>query len=115
MGDGVFQHIDTLAEREVRQGVYLRILAGAGLMFTVVRFEPHAIVPTHQHPHEQLGFMLEGEAEMWIGADRRQLRRGDVYAIPPNVPHGMQTQGSAARVLDAFHPLREDYLKLFTS
>jgi len=108
MPDGTFQQISTLAERKIRDGVYLRVLAGAELMFTIVRFEPNATVPTHQHPHEQLGFILDGELEMWIGADRRQLRRGDVYAIPPNVPHGAKTHGTTAQVLDAFHPLRED-------
>lgn len=115
MADGIFQHTDALEEREVVKGVHFRILVGSRLMFSIVRFEPHATVPTHQHPHEQLGIILDGELEMWIGDTRRHLRRGDLYAIPPNLPHGAQTQGTVALVLDAFHPLREEYVKLFSS
>lgn len=113
MTEGVFQHIDKLPERELRPGVYLRILPGASMMFSVVRFEPHATVETHQHPHEQLGIVLEGELEMWIGDTRRQLRQGDAYTIPSNLPHGGQTHNATALVLDVFSPLREEYLKLF--
>ncbi len=108
-----FQDLDRLAEREISKGVHIRILAGQRLMFSIVRFEPHAVVPTHQHPHEQLGIILDGEYEMWIGEDRRRLHKGDIYAIPPNLPHGAQTRETTCLVLDAFHPLREEYLKLF--
>lgn len=113
MAEEIFRHIDKLPEREIRKGVHLRILPGSNVMFTLVRFEPHATVDTHQHPHEQLGFLLDGELEMWIADERRLLRHGDIYAIPPNVPHGAGTHERSALVLDAFSPLREDYLKLF--
>ncbi len=113
MIEGIYQHIDKLPERELRPGVHLRILAGSQMMFSVVRFDPHATVETHHHPHEQLGMVLEGELEQWIGDDRRHLRQGDIYAIPSNVPHGARTHETTALVLDAFHPVREEYLKLF--
>ncbi len=115
MGDEIFRQIDRLAEREITKGVHLRILPGQRMMFSIVRFEHNSIVPTHQHPHEQLGIILEGEFEMWIGDERRHLHKGDVYAIPPNKPHGAQTRETVCLVLDAFHPLREDYLKLFNA
>lgn len=108
-----FDHLDRLPEREVFKGVHLRVLPGDKLMFGVVRFEPHSIVPTHQHPHEQIGIVLEGELELWINEDRRTLREGDVYLIPSNVPHGAETKNTICLVLDAFHPLRDEYVKLF--
>ncbi len=113
MADDAFQHIDRLAEREIARGVHIRVLSGQRMMFSIVRFEPNATVPTHHHPHEQLGMILDGELEMWIGEQRRTLRKGDAYAIPPAMPHGAQTREAVCLVLDAFHPLREDYLKLF--
>lgn len=113
MGSAEFRHIDALPERAMMEGVHLRILPGEKLMFSVVRFEPNSTVPTHQHPHEQLGIILEGEMELWINDDRRTLRRGDAYVIPSNVPHGGETKNTTCLVLDAFHPLREEYVKLF--
>lgn len=108
-----FARLEQLPERQMMPGVYLRILAGDALMFSIVRFDPHAAVPTHQHPHEQIGFVLEGALEMWIDGDRRRLRAGDLYTIPANVPHGAQTQEGTCTVVDVFHPLREEYVRLF--
>ena len=102
-----------LPERQMLPGVYLRILPGDALMFSIVRFDPHATVPTHQHPHEQLGFVLEGELDLWIAGERRHLTRGDLYTIPSNVPHGAATQDDTCLVVDVFHPLRDEYVKLF--
>lgn len=110
-----FDHIDNLKEREMRHGVHMRLLVGDALMFSVVRFEPHATVPTHQHPHEQISYILEGELDLWVGGDRRTLRKGDMCTIASNVPHGAETGDSTCLVLDAFHPLREDYVKAFHS
>lgn len=109
----VWAQLDRLPEREVRPGVYLRILPGEKVMFSAVRFKPHSTVATHQHPHEQMGIVLEGELELWIRDERRTLRHGDMYTVPPNVPHGAETKASTCLVLDVFHPLREDYVKLF--
>lgn len=113
MGEAVFTHLDRLPEREVRKGVYLRILPGEKVMFSAVRFDPHSAVPTHQHPHEQMGIILEGELDLWVNDERRTLRRGDMYTVPPNVPHGAETHDATCLVLDVFHPLRDDYVALF--
>ncbi len=108
-----FASLDGLPERQVFPGVYLRILAGDHVMFSVVRFDPRATVPTHQHPHEQIGMVLEGGMDLWIADERRPLVHGDMYTIPANVPHGAATTDSTCLVLDVFHPLREEYVSLF--
>jgi quercetin dioxygenase-like cupin family protein len=108
-----FARLDGLPERPMLPGVYLKILAGDAVMFSIVRFDPQATVPTHQHPHEQIGFVLEGEMDLWIGEQRRHLARGDLYTIPSNVPHGAETQDGTCVVVDVFHPLRDEYVKLF--
>ena len=51
--------------------------------------------------------------ELWINEERRIVRRGDLAVIPSDVPHGAQTHETTCLVLDAFHPLREEYIKLF--
>jgi quercetin dioxygenase-like cupin family protein len=108
-----FHVLDALPQREILPGVRIRILAGSQLMLSIVDFEAEGIVPTHQHPHEQAGMILTGQVEMWIGDDRRLVGPGDVYVIPGGVQHGARAVGGPARVLDAFHPLREEYLALF--
>ena len=108
-----FHILDSLPHREILPGVRIRIVAGAQLMLSVVDLDDEASVPTHQHVHEQAGLVLSGTAEMWIGDERRLLGPGDAYLIPGGTPHGARAVGGSARVLDAFYPLRDEYIALF--
>ncbi len=46
-----------------------------------------AVVPQHQHPSEQVTWIVEGEAEVRSQGRKILLRAGDILIIPPNVPH----------------------------
>ena len=49
----------------------------------------------HRHPAmEELIYVLEGEAEQWIGEERRVLRPGEAAHIPRNVVHATFCLGS---------------------
>ncbi len=91
-------------------GLIMQSVTGGKLMANWVTIEPHQVVPRHQHPHEQLGVMLEGAMELTIGDETRVLRPGDAYAIPPGLPHSAATHPEGCVVLDVFTPPREDYL-----
>ncbi|MDP9363706.1 MAG: cupin domain-containing protein [Chloroflexota bacterium] len=90
-------------------GLAMQSVTGGKLMANWVTIEPHRTVPRHQHPHEQLGVMLEGAMELTIGDETRLLRPGDAYTIPPNLPHGAATHEEGCVVLDVFTPPGEDY------
>lgn len=91
-------------------GVVITTAWGESLMMSFVRFEyANAQVPTHSHPHEQMGMGLEGQFELVIGEESRIIRTNDSYCIPSNVPHSARSIGGPARALDIFHPIREDY------
>ena len=109
----IFTSVKALPGKEIARGVTIKPLAGDHVMLNYVEFTPHAEVPTHSHPHEQLGLLIEGELDLRIGDQERSLRPGDTYVIPSGVPHGARSGKSRALVLDVFYPLREDYLKLF--
>jgi len=100
-----------LRGKEIAAGVMMKPLPGHQLMLSYLEFAPGAEVPTHSHPHEQGGMLIDGRFEMWIGQERRILQRGDMYMIAGGVPHGGRALDGPAVVLDAFHPLREEYLK----
>lgn len=79
-------------------------------MLSFVHFErADALVPTHQHPHEQAGVGIEGEFELVIDGDARIIRAGDSYLIPGGTPHSARSVNGPARALDVFSPPREDY------
>ncbi|HEY1370697.1 MAG TPA: cupin domain-containing protein [Gaiellaceae bacterium] len=95
--------------RELAPGVRMRPLFGVGAMLNLIDFEPNARVPEHSHPHEQLGIVMEGELTMLIDGVEHPLGPGDAYQIDGDVPHGAWTGDAPCRVLDVFHPVREDY------
>ena len=96
--------------REVAPGVTIRVAWGEHLMMSFVEFaRADALVPTHSHPHEQMGMGLAGAFELIIAGEARIIREGDVYLIPGGVLHSARAVDGPARALDIFHPVREDY------
>ena len=93
-------HKETTLE-DLGNGVTRRILAHDGRMMAVeVNFEQGAIGPLHNHPHEQLTYVLSGEFEFTIGEEKHVVTAGDgCVCLKPGT------------LLDTFTPVREDFLK----
>ena len=70
--------------------------------------EAGAALPEHTHPHEQVANVLSGRFELSVDGESRILDEGEVAVIPPGVPHGGRAL-TACRILDVFHPVRDDY------
>ena len=91
-------------------GVDIATMAGEHMMISLVEFEPHAVVERHSHPHEQMGYMLEGTATFEIGDESFEVGPGQAWRIPGNVPHKVTAHDAPVKAIDLFHPIREDYL-----
>jgi quercetin dioxygenase-like cupin family protein len=89
-------------------GVRLRTPFGVNLMLSYVELDAGAVVPVHHHPHEQGGYVISGRVEFTIGEEKRVCGPGDLYLIPPHMPHTV-TALERCVVLDIFTPIREDY------
>jgi len=62
-------------------------------------------VPWHNHEQEEVYVLLEGEAEMCLGEERRLLSIGQAVYIPSGVFHQLTNLGSApARMLYCYGP-----------
>ena len=105
-----FAKPEDCAQHNIFPGVDIHTLAGQQMMLSLVEFEPGAVVPRHSHPHEQMGLLLEGELEFFVGDERYVARPGDMWRIPGGVEHGVTAGDQPAKALDVFHPVREDYL-----
>ncbi|MGH2662347.1 MAG: cupin domain-containing protein [Actinomycetota bacterium] len=90
----------------VEPGIVVRPVIGKRLNMSFIHFEPRAVAPVHQHGEEQLGTVLEGSLEFELAGEKRVLRNGDAYVIPPNVPHGGSTGDEGCVTLDVFSPPR---------
>lgn len=97
------------SRHQIFPGVEIHTLSGESMMISLVEMQPHAVVEEHSHPHEQMGLMLEGEAEFIVGGERRRVGPGGMWPIPGGVKHKVIAGASPVRALDIFHPVREDY------
>lgn len=93
---------------DLAPGVRLWVSHGPNLMLSYVELDAGAVVPLHHHPHEQGGMVVSGRLRFTIGDETKECGPGDMYLIPPDVPHTV-TAVEAAVVLDVFTPIREDY------
>ena len=83
------------------------------LMMVVIDFHDgptEAPDPPHSHPHEQVSYVVAGELVVHIGEEQWILGPGDIFTVPPDVPHTVQLLTPHVRLVDTFTPLREDFL-----
>jgi quercetin dioxygenase-like cupin family protein len=94
-------------------GCRMRTPYGQNIMLSYLEMDEGAVVPLHQHPHEQAGMLLKGRIELTIGDETRVVEAESLFIIPPNTPHRAVALDGPAVVLDVFSPVREDYVELY--
>lgn len=96
---------------EAIDGVHLaQLAAGERMSVQHFRIEPGATVHVHDHPHEQAGFLFEGELT-WLLEDNRELvtPAGSSYVLAGDEPHGCENRGEVVAVgVELFSPPREN-------
>ena len=97
-----------MKERALVPGFRARFAHGEQITVGQVRIEAGAALPQHAHPHEQISTLVKGQFEFTLGGETMLLKAGSVVVIPPNVPHSARAL-TECLVIDAFHPVREDY------
>jgi amino-acid N-acetyltransferase len=65
----------------------------------------------HSHESEQITMVLEGELFFELANDTFCLKKGEVIAIPSNVPHAVYTQDKQAKAIDAWSPVMPQYVR----
>jgi quercetin dioxygenase-like cupin family protein len=65
--------------------------------------------PAHRHPHEQIGYVLEGRAMLTLGEKTEEIAPGSVYVVTPNVSHTAKPLTPRLVLLESFTPAREDF------
>lgn len=87
----------------------MRGVFGEQGQLNVIRLEPDSVVPNHDHPHEQLGMILEGTQILIVEGVEHRLGPLDAYVLPGGVEHGGRGGPEGCLSIDIFVPCREDY------
>ena len=84
------------------------------LMMAVIDFNDgptDAPDPPHSHPHEQVSYVATGEIIFYLDSEETKLGPGDIFTVPPNLPHSVRLLTQHVRLVDTFHPIREEFIK----
>lgn len=66
--------------------------------------------PPHSHPHEQVSYVAAGEVLFLLDGVATHLAPGDIFTVPPEIPHTIQLLTNHVRLVDTFTPLREEFI-----
>lgn len=78
-------------------------------MMTCFEAEPNCRFEIHSHESEQITHVLEGEIFFEIDSKVVRVKKGEVIAIPSNIPHAAFTGDKGAKAVDAWSPIMEKY------
>lgn len=87
-----------------------QLAAGEELSVQHFRIEPGAIVPEHNHRHEQGGFVYRGELTFVLEDGKEVVvGPGDSYVLAGNEVHAAENRGDeSVEGVDVFSPPRRD-------
>ena len=80
------------------------------LMLVRVAFEKGGVGTLHEHPHTQITHVESGAFEVEISGEKKVLKAGDVFYVPPHAVHGAVCLEDGV-LIDVFSPMREDFMK----
>jgi len=109
-----YKDLSQIPEIEVVPGFRVKFIHSQHMTFAHWNIEEGSSLQEHSHPHEQVTTVIEGEFELTVENISKVLGPGSVVIIPPNAKHSAKAI-SDSRVIDAFYPIREDYLKKYSN
>ncbi len=88
----------------------IRQYLGAGVKMNAQHWDmaDGSVVKLHTHSQEQFGYVIKGGFRMIIGDEVADLKDGDAYFIPPDVPHEFTAIGQT-EAIDIFSPVKTDF------
>jgi quercetin dioxygenase-like cupin family protein len=106
----VFNKKSDAGYRTARPGVDFKTLAyGDRTHLTEFHLARGTLIPEHDHPHEQTGYLVSGRLTFTIAGEVFDAGPGDGWSIPGGVGHKVEVLVDSA-VIEVFSPVRKDYL-----
>jgi quercetin dioxygenase-like cupin family protein len=107
----VFIENKDLSWEATAPGIKRKIMAyDERMMLVKVEFEKGGVGTLHSHMHTQISHVESGVFEVEISGEKKILRAGDAFYVPPHAVHGAVCL-EAGVLIDVFSPMREDFIK----
>ncbi|MEO0571783.1 MAG: cupin domain-containing protein [Bacteroidota bacterium] len=101
-------NLSEIASKEIMSGYHGKLVHGDSISWAFWTVEKDAEVPLHQHHHEQIMHVVEGNFAFNLDGKTKVYHPGDVVVIPSNTPHGGKAL-TVCKLMDVFSPVREEY------
>ena len=92
-------------------GFDAKLLHSNSMTWSFVHSKAGHTLPAHQHLHEQVTHIVQGDFELTVNGTPHLLSAGAVFIIPSNTVHSGKSI-TDCDIIDVFNPVREDYAKL---
>lgn len=101
-------NLSTIQSKEIMPGFHGKLVHTETMSLVFWDAEKDAIVPQHQHVHEQIMHVIEGTFEFTVGGETKICHPGDIVPIASNIPHSGKAL-TPCKLMDVFSPTREEY------
>lgn len=101
-------HWEDIPIEEMNPLVSRRAWHGEQMTMAEVLMKEGAMVPWHQHRHEQTTMLQSGKLLFRIGEEELTLGPGEMIRIAPNISHQVTALESSVAI-DIFAPVRDDW------
>ena len=101
---------DVLSMKDDVDGAKMWGIGLKNVMLTYFEVSPNSHFPMHRHENEQITMVLEGELFFQIDKGEICVKAGEVVAVPSNASHSVYTKKKFVKAVDAWSPVREDYV-----
>jgi quercetin dioxygenase-like cupin family protein len=95
---------------QLNDGIGRQMLHTETMTVARIHLAAGAVVPRHQHEHEQVANVISGRLRFVVGEEELVVEAGESVALPANVPHEV-TVLEDALVIDVFSPVRDDWVR----
>jgi quercetin dioxygenase-like cupin family protein len=104
-----FFDFDEMSGEKLSDKISRTYVYGKNAMLARFTFKKGAVVPKHEHPNEQITYILKGSVKVTTKDKTYIVKAGQVLVIPPNTFHEFEALEDTIDI-DVFSPPRQDWI-----
>jgi quercetin dioxygenase-like cupin family protein len=101
---------DSAVSKELVPGVFMKPLTwGDNSLLCEFHLNKGAVIPAHQHPHEQTGYLVKGSVRFFGDDGENVVTPGYGWSLKGGSIHGAEALVDSI-LIEVFSPVRQEYL-----
>lgn len=107
----MFCKSDSTGYKELLSGIRMKaVVYGENTLMTEFLLKSGSILPSHDHIHEQTGYLVSGKILLTLDGETFEVSAGDSWNIPGGVTHSARALKDSVAI-EVFSPRRDEYIE----